>query len=118
MLEFDEAGELRRVDRIRDLLDLRDGVQEFDDAAGCCGWVLERGVVGEAEVDALFQRRVDVGIGGGRGVAGEVGGGADKGAAELAEQLMAEVELGQTYPNGAVGGREVVGDGGGEHSDG
>ena len=88
---------------------------EADDAAGGCGWVVERGVVGKAAVYALLQCRVDVGIGGGGGMAGEVGGGADEGAAEVVEQLLAEGELGNAHAYGAVGGGEVVGDGDGEH---
>ena len=88
---------------------------EADDAAGGCGWVVERGVVGKAAVYALLQCRVDVGIGGGGGMAGEVGGGTDEGAAEVVEQLLAEGELGYAHTDGAVGGGEVVGDGDGEH---
>ena len=88
---------------------------EADDAAGGCGWVVERGVVGKAAVYALLQCRVDVGIGGGGGVAGEVGGGTDEGAAEVVEQLLAEGELGNAHAYGAVGGGEVVGDGDREH---
>ena len=91
---------------------------EADDAAGGCGWVVERGVVGKAAVYALLQCRVDVGIGGGGGVAGEVGGGTDEGAAEVVEQLLAEGELGNAHAYGAVGGREVVGERYGEHING
>jgi hypothetical protein len=48
-------------------------------------------------------------------VAGEVGGGADEGGAEVLDQLLAEGEPGNSYAYGAVGGGEVVGDGDGEH---
>ena len=54
---------------------------EAEDAAGGDRWVVEGGMVGEAEVDTLFQGGVDVGRGGGGRMAGEVGGGADQGAA-------------------------------------
>ena len=73
-------------------------------------------MVGEAEVDALFQSGVDVGIGGGGRMAGEVCGSADQGAAELVEQLLAEVELGYAYTNSAVDSEEIMGKRDCEHS--
>ena len=51
-------------------------------------------------------------------MAGEVGGGADEGAAERVEQLLAEGELGQAHADGAVGGGEVGSYGGVQHLDG
>lgn len=81
---------------------------EAKDAAGGDGWVVEGGVVGEAEVDTLFQGGVDVGIGGGGRMAGEVGGGADQGAAECVEQLLAKSKLGDAHADGAVGGWKVI----------
>ena len=65
-------------------------------------------MVGEAEVDALFQGRVDVGIGGGGRTAREVGRSADQGAAELVKQLLAEEELGNAHADGAVVGWKVI----------
>lgn len=75
-------------------------------------------MVGEAEVDALFQGGGDVGIGGGGWLAGEVGGGADQGAAKFVEQLLAEVELRYAYTDGAVGGWKVIRYGDCKHIDG
>lgn len=91
---------------------------EAEDAAGGDGWVVEGRMVGEAEVDALLQGGVDVGIGGGGRVTREIGGGADEGAAELVKQLLAEEKLGDAYADGAVGGWKVIRYGDCKHIDG
>ena len=65
-------------------------------------------MVGEAEVDTLFQGGVDVGIGGGGRTAREVGGGADQGATKLVKHLLTKSKLGDAYADGAVGGWKVI----------
>ena len=91
---------------------------EAKDAAGGDGWVVEGGMVGEAEVDMLFQGGVDVGIGGGGRTARKICGSADQGATKLVKHLLTKSKLGDAYADGAVRGGEVVGDGDGEHSGG
>ena len=81
---------------------------EAEDAAGGDGWVVEGGMVGEADVDALFQGGVNVGIGGGGRTARKICGSAHQGAAEFVKQLLAEEELGDAHPDGAVGGWKVI----------
>ena len=76
---------------------------------------MEVGVVGHGAVDAVEERWVDVLIACGRGVAGEVGRGAHDGFAEGAEELLAEVHVGDADSHGAVVCGEVLGQGGEDH---
>lgn len=81
---------------------------EAEDAAGGDGWVVEGRVVGEADVDALFQGGVDVGIGGGGRTARKICGSADQGATKLVKHLLTKSKLGDAHADGAVGGWKVI----------
>ena len=91
---------------------------EAKDAAGGDGWVVEGGMVGEAEVDTLFQGGVDVGIGGGGRTARKICGSADQGATKLVKHLLTKSKLGDAYADGAVGGWKVIRYGDCKHIDG
>ena len=91
---------------------------EAEDAAGGDGGVVEGGMVGEAEVDALFQGGVNVGIGGGGRTARKICGSADQGATKLVKHLLTKSKLGDAYADGAVGGWKVIRYGDCKHIDG
>ena len=87
---------------------------DFDDAAGTGGGVVERGMVGQAAVYALFELGLNFFVAGRGRTAGEIGRGADNGASQLLEQFLAKSEMGYAHTDGVVGSWEVGSEGYGE----